>query len=102
MPKQLLYIYKKALKIPENGFFGNNTWQEKAKFWAKSPKKNAFSHKKWSKRPSEAKIWPGFLILVVVYHPFELKIHQKVCHLDKKNRSLTKISFVQKIQKKQP
>ena len=50
MPKQLLYIYKKALIIPENGFFGNNTWQEKAKFWAKSPKKNAFSHKKMVKK----------------------------------------------------
>ena len=39
IPKQLLHIYKKPLKIPENEVFGNNTYQKKAKFLAKSPEK---------------------------------------------------------------
>ena len=60
MPKQLLYIYKKALKIPENGFFGNNTWQEKAKFWAKSPKKMLFHTKNGQKGPQRPKFGPDF------------------------------------------
>ena len=54
IPKQLLHIYKKPLKIPENEVFGNNTCQKKATFLAKSPEK-AFLALKMVKRPSEGK-----------------------------------------------
>ena len=65
MPKQLLHIYKKALKIPENGFFGNNLTRQDQILGLKS--KKCFSRpRKGQNGPQRTKIWPGFLILEVV------------------------------------
>ena len=44
--------------------------------------KRVFWAQKWSKYPPQrSKIWPEILILGVIYRPFELKIHPKVCVL---------------------
>ena len=82
-PKQCLNnfykITKKIEKFQKNGFLARILVNRRPNFGPKVHKR-LFSPQKWSKRPSQrAKFWPWILILEVIYQPFELKIHPKVC-----------------------